>query len=168
MPKLVIQFSSSTAFTSRIIRTICHSRFSHIDIVLPGEGLLGASGPDADLHDIGGVRIRSFEPWPYEIKRTVSIETDKADAIITAWRSQIGKPFDDEAIHAFLAIHPIYTRSWDALDKWFCSEGVIWACREGGLFPWKLNVPMNCIDPNDGMLMLNPFMSDEDVDTLLA
>lgn len=168
MTDLIIQFSSSTAFMSRMIRTLCHSRFSHMDIVLPGEGLMGVSGKDDSIADLGGVRIRPFEPWPYEIKRTITIKTDKADAIIRAGRSQIGKPFDDEALHAFLSIHPLFTRSWDALDRWFCSEWGIWSCREGGLFPWKLCVPMNKIDPNDGMQLLNPFMSDADVDQLLA
>lgn len=165
---LTLQFSSSTALTSKIIRMLTHSRFSHVDIVLP-EGLLGASGPGkySTYDDPGGVVIRPLNPWPYEIKRTVTIQTRHADAIIAAWRSQIGKPFDDAAIHAFLSVTALTTRNWDALDKWFCSEGIIWACREGGLFDYNLAVPMNKIDPNDCIIFLNPFLSPEDVDTLI-
>ncbi len=169
MNELVLQFSSGTALTSRAIRWFCRSRFSHADIVLAGEGLLGVSGPDnsGTWKDPGGVLIRPWEPWPYEIKRTVTVRTDKAEAIVSAMRSQIGKPFDDAALHAFMSFTPVYTRTWDALNAWFCSECVIWACREGSLFPWKLCVPMNRVSPNDCMQFLNPFMSDSDVDTLL-
>jgi hypothetical protein len=46
---LQIQFSTSTAFTSGIIRRLTHSPFSHVDFVLP-DGLLGVSGKDASDH----------------------------------------------------------------------------------------------------------------------
>lgn len=152
---------------SRIIRAACHSRFSHVDIVVPGEGLLGASGPDASLSwkDPGGVQMRPFEPWPYEIKRTITVETDKADAVIGHWRGQIGKPFDDGALKAFMFAEP--SHDWRELDRWFCSEGVIWSCEVAGVFPWALCVPMNKVDPNDCMMMLNPFMSGADIHSLL-
>ena len=165
---LVVQFSSSTAITSKIIRTICHSRFSHVDIVLP-EGLLGASGPDPSINDPGGVRIRSFTPWPYAVKRQARLQISDAiaDAVIAAAKSQIGKPFDNEALHAFLSPNPSLTRQWDALDKWFCSELFMWACRTGNLFPYKLAVPMNRINPNDAMIAINQFLPDKDVEGLL-
>jgi hypothetical protein len=151
---------------SGLIRRACHSRFSHVDIVLPGEGLLGVSGEDKSVNDPGGVRIRPFEPWPYNIVREVEIKTDKTNAIIAAARSQIGKPFDDKALYAFFNPYG-EPRDWRELDKWFCSELVIWACESSGLFPYTLCVPMNMINPNDTMLLLNPFMSRDDVNTLL-
>lgn len=154
---------------SQLIRAACHSRFSHVDIVVPGEGLLGASGPDPHASptwkDPGGVLVRPFDPWPYEIKRTVTIKTDKADAIIARWRTQVGKPFDDGALRAFLFAEPLH--DWRELSQWFCSEGVIWSCETESLFPYKLCVPMNKIDPNDCMQFINPFLSDADVDNLL-
>lgn len=163
---LVVRYSSSTAFMSNLIRRACHSRFSHVDIVLPGEGLLGVSGEDKNLNDPGGVRIRPFEPWPYNIIREVTINTNKSDAIIARARTQIGKPFDNAALYAFF--DPFHgQRDWRELASWFCSEFFIWSCESEGLFPYTLCVPMNMINPNDTMLLLNPFMSSEDVNKLL-
>ena len=72
---LTLQYSSSTALTSDLIRRICHSQFSHVDMVLQGEGLLGASGEDVypNFDDPGGVLIRPFDPWPYKIKQIMLI-----------------------------------------------------------------------------------------------
>lgn len=164
---MIVRYSSSTAFMSNLIRRACHSRYSHVDIVLPGEGLLGVSGPDKEFNDPGGVRIRPFEPWPYNIFREVQINTDKTDAIIARGRSQIGKPFDNGALYAFF--NPSHVnRNWRELEQWFCSEWFIWSCESEGLFPYDLCVPMNMINPNDTMLLLNPFMSKEDIGKLLS
>ena len=151
---------------SGLIRRACHSRFSHVDIVLPGEGLLGVSGEDKSVNDPGGVRIRPFEPWPYNIVREVEINTSLSDAIIRRGKSQIGKPFDNDALFAFFSPNVVH-RDWRELAKWFCSEWFIWSCETEGLFPYSLCVPMNMINPNDTMLLLNPFMSRDDVNTLL-
>ncbi len=151
---------------SNLIRRACHSRFSHVDIVLPGQGLLGVSGEDKDLKDTGGVRVRPFEPWPYSICREVEIKTDKSDAIIRRGWSQIGKPFDNGALYAFF--NPFgKKRDWREQAQWFCSEWFIWSCESEGLFPYNLCVPMDMINPNDTMLLLNPFMSNGDVARLL-
>jgi hypothetical protein len=151
---------------SSLIRRACHSRFSHLDIVLPGVGLLGASGEDKSFHDPGGVRIRPFEPWPYNIIREVEIKTDKADAIIELAQSQIGKPFDNAALSAFF--NPYSTgRNWRELDKWFCSELYIWACEGAKLFDYPICVPMGMINPNDTMLLTNHLMSPTDIAKLL-
>lgn len=163
---LIVRYSSSDAFMSALIRRACHSRFSHVDIVLPGEGLLGVSGEDKSVHDPGGVRIRPFEPWPYSIFREVEIRTDRADAIIAIARSQIGKPFDDAALYAFFNPFPT-DRNWRELAKWFCSEFYIWSCEGGKLFDYPLCVPMNMINPNDTMLLTNHLMSPSDIAKLL-
>ncbi len=151
---------------SNLIRRACHSRFSHVDIVLPGQGLLGVSGEDKDLKDPGGVRIRPFEPWPYSIFREVTINTDKTDAIIKRGMSQLGKPFDNGALYAFFSPVGMH-RNWREQAQWFCSEWFIWSCEEEGLFPYDLCVPMDMINPNDTMLMVNQFMSKEDIAKLL-
>ena len=166
--QLILQFSSSTAFTSHIIRTICRSRFSHVDMVLPGEGLLGASGPDkyATWTDPGGVQIRPFEPWPYESRVQIAIPTRKAAAIIARWRTQIGKPFDNAALHAMISWNPTFSRDWRELAQWFCSEGVAWACEAEGLWQYPLAIANDKVDPNDLMLLINPFLSPEDVSAL--
>src|SRR5207248_419249 len=105
MAELRYQFSTSAAFTSRIIRILTCSQFSHTDLVLPGEGLLGASGPDTSIKDLGGVLIRPFNPWPYlDPPRiaTVQCREEVARKTIEFARSQIGQPFDKKAMYAFL------------------------------------------------------------------
>lgn len=158
---IILQFSSSTAWQSSVIRRLCHSPFSHVDIVIPYEGLLGASGPDSKLHDIGGVRIRPFQPWPYSIRRRCTIQTDKADAIVAAARSQIGKPFDNGALYAFLSNPSKITRDWRQPDKWFCSELVTWAFEKSGFFSYPIVPVLNRVCPSDLLLLLNPWIDVE-------
>lgn len=169
MSKLQIQFSTSTAFTSGIIRRLTHSPFSHVDIVLP-EGLLGVSGKDDSITDPGGVRIRPHKAWPYLTEpKTANIQCDDAIAIavINAARSQIGKPFDNGALWCMLqdqAKTPVTTqRDWRNTASWFCSELVIWSLEQGGLFKYPLAVCKNRITPADVLLLINPFMSVEDI-----
>ena len=47
-----MQYSTSIAFASMVIRRLTHSEFSHVDFILPGEGLLGVSGPDQKIGDL--------------------------------------------------------------------------------------------------------------------
>lgn len=165
---MIVRYSSSTAFMSNLIRRACHSRFSHVDIVLPGEGLLGVSGEDKSLNDPGGVRVRPFQPWPYNIIREVEIKTDKTDAVIRRGKSQIGKPFDNGALYAFFNPYAYNEqRNWREQEQWFCSEWFIWSCESEGLFPYPLAVPMPMINPNDTILLLNPFMAADDIAKLL-
>lgn len=94
MSQLILEFSSTFAWQSHVIRIMTNSPFSHVNILLPGEGLLGASDP-------GGVMVRPFDYEPMMIRQRAVIATPKADAIIARARSQVGKPFDDDALHAF-------------------------------------------------------------------
>lgn len=169
---LVVQYSTSTAFASNMIRRLCHSPFSHVDIVLPHVGLLGASGPDKTAKaivngvvgpDPGGVQIRPFDPWPYlNPPLRASLKTDKADKIIELAKSQIGKPFDDSALYGFLSSEA-GERDWREQDKWFCSELVTWACEAGGMFPYPLVALKNRVSPADSLLLFNPFMTPDNI-----
>ena len=129
MSELLIQYSTSTAFASSIIRRLTHSRFSHVDFLLPGEGLLGVSGPDQKIGDFGGVLIRPNPPWTYHDKpklARIRVEAQVHDATIAFARAQIGKPFDGSALWGFLsdqaAEQPV--RQWRDPATWFCSEFV--------------------------------------------
>jgi hypothetical protein len=157
-----IQFSSSTAWQSDIIRRLCHSAFSHVDIVVES-GLLGVSGEDHKLGDTGGVLIRSFTPWPYIRPPNVArISTPHAERIIEIAKSQIGKPFDNGALYDFLSDNP-GDRQWRNKDKWFCSELVAFALEGAGLFPYTLIPAKNRITPADLLLLLNPFMTEDNI-----
>lgn len=166
---LFLQYSTSFAWSSWVVRKLCHSPFSHVDVIVPGEGLLGASGPDKKgpfvkdgiirRGDPGGVQIRPFEAWPYKVKKTVELDipAELSDKIINCWKTQVGKPFDHNALYAFLGDKPA-ARDWRNTDRWFCSEGVMWAMELGGLFPYELVVTKDRISPADSLIYVNPFM----------
>ncbi len=161
---LSIQFSTSTAFTSGIIRRLCHSEFSHVDIVTP-EGLLGVSGSDHTINDIGGVQIRPSGMWPYlNPPKVARLATAGADAIIEVAKTQIGKPFDNDALYNFLEdMGHTKKRDWRDHGAWFCSEFVAWALETCDFFPYTLVAAKNRITPADLLLLLNPFMTEENI-----
>lgn len=165
MVELQYQFSTSTAFASRIIRLLTCSEFSHVDLVLPGEGLLGVSGSDKSIKDPGGVIIRPFNCWPYlnppKIAR-VQCSEECASKTVEFVRGQIGKPFDKKALYAFLrdrAGVPRTGRNWRDPKAWFCSEVQVRGLEVGGLFPYPLVQPKDVISPQALLLYLNPFMA---------
>lgn len=169
---LQIQFSTSTAFTSGIIRRLTHSPFSHVDIIVEGEGLLGVSGVDPSIHDLGGVRLRPFNCWPYLTKpkiATLNCLDAVVKQVIEAGKSQIGKPFDNDALWAMLQDQAIEkTRNWRDPSKWFCSEWAAWSMETGKLFPYTLAVTKNRVTPADVLLMSNPFMSEANIKQFLT
>jgi hypothetical protein len=168
---LLIQYSAGKEFASAVIRRLTHSPFSHIDIVLPGEGLLGVSGPYP--HDIGGVRVRQFNPWPYMSEPKVArlqCSEEVARKTIEWGRSQIGVPFDNGALYHFLRDRgglSVEGRNWREPAQWFCSEFVIRAVEIGGLFPYKLVVTKDVISPGDTLLLFNPYMPQANIEEFL-
>jgi hypothetical protein len=169
MAELVYQFSTSTAFASAIIRRLSHSEFSHIDLMLPGEGLLGVSGPDKSIKDVGGVLIRPFNAWPYKFPpkiARVQCSDDVVRKTIEFARSQIGKPFDNAALYHFLrdrAGLPVVGRDWRDPSQWFCSEYQLRCPEVGGLFPYPLITRKDVVSPNDCLIYFNPFMSPDNI-----
>lgn len=189
MAEILIQYSSSTAFASGVIRRLTHSPFSHVDFILTEEmvafhngnpqvvsGLLGVSGPGeySSWHDAGGVLIRPVNPWPYnappKIARLQCSEAVRNLAIDYAL-SQLGKPFDNGALWRFLddqGQHKYERRDWRDPETWFCSELVVRACEVGGLFPYPLAVMKDRVSPGDSLLIFNPFMTEENVREFLV
>lgn len=167
MAELHFQFSTSNAFASAVIRRLTQSEYSHVDMVLPLEGLLGVSGKWKS--DVGGVRIRPFDAWPYlhppKIAKVICSERVRNNAIEWA-RSQIGKPFDQGALYAFLrdrAGLPKLGRPWRDPDKWYCSEFCMRAVEVAGLFPYPLITPKDTVSPNTFLVHLNPFMGRDNI-----
>ena len=186
MAELLIQYSTSKAFASRIIRILTHSPFSHTELVITPEvgqrfnvhsGLLGASGPDCATAleakywkwrgwhaDPGGVIIRSMQPWPYlfpPIVARLRCSAKVHDETIAFALSQIEKPFDKKAMYAFLrdrAGISIVRRDWRDPAAWFCAELVTRAAEVGRLFPYDLVVTKELVSPNDTILIFNPFI----------
>jgi hypothetical protein len=154
---VTIQFSTTeNSWSNRwswVIRHMCHSPFSHVDIELPDGSLLGASdSPKAPVlaGNPRGVAIRPNNYENYGYRRRMVIKTDKADAIIAFAMVQLGKPFDSSAIKSFWSDARPGTRDWQNPIAWFCSELVISCFDESGYWQPRLKVwPKNRISPSD-------------------
>jgi hypothetical protein len=173
MAELLFQYSTSTSFASKLIRTVNHSRWSHIDLILPGEGLLGVSGIDKSIKDLGGVRIRPFNCWPYLYPPKVAKVrcSDAAARNGIEWgRSQIGKPFDKAALWHFLrdrAGLPALGREWRDPDQWICSEYQTRLAELAPLFSYPLVVTKDTVSPQDTLLLFNPYLSPANIEEFL-
>jgi hypothetical protein len=136
---------------------------------LPGEGLLGVSGVDKSINDLGGVRIRPFNSWPYLYPpKTAKVHCpdEVAHKAVDWGRHQIGAPFDNAALYAFLRDRAGLLkigRVWRDPDKWFCSEFALRAIEQAGLFPYPLITPKDTVSPNTLLIHLNPFLSLENI-----
>jgi hypothetical protein len=160
-----LQFSTSTEASSALICRISHSPFSHVDVVLPDTdahpgALLGASNSPAALVLEGnpnGVAIRPPNYQPFKVKNIAVLEStpDVEAKFYANLRSQLGEPFDEKALHAFLDGRPFTGRDWRDADAWFCSELVAWSLEEAGFFPWTIVVSKDRINPPDLLLLTN-------------
>jgi hypothetical protein len=159
MDTVTLQFSTTDAWQSALIRRVCHSPFSHVDLVLPDGNMLGASdSPDAPVvsGNSHGVAIRPSNYQEFATRRRMIIETAKADAITAAAVLQLGKPFDGDALYAFLgSADPLtFDRDWRDPGKWFCAELVAAAFETGGHWlPEPLVWPLTRVSPTDLLLM---------------
>lgn len=145
-----------------LIRRLSHSPFSHVDFVLDNGNLLGASnqGPNSPYIEGNpkGVAIRPPDYQEFGIRRRMVIKTDKAQFIMAYALAQLGKPFDNSALYAFLSEGTPGVRDWRDPDKWFCAE-MPPRCFELGAYwePEKLIWPKDRFSPTD-LVML--FMMD--------
>lgn len=168
MAELLIQFSTSTAFASQIIRRLTHSRWSHAGFIV-GDNELGVSGKDRHTKDPGGVRLRKLPCWNYlhpPLTARIQCSDYVRDRTLDWAHAEIGKPFDNGALYHFLrdrAGAPAIGRDWRDPKQWFCSEFVIRACEFGGLFGYPLILPKDVVSPNDALLFLNPFMTPDNI-----
>lgn len=164
MSELQLQFSRSTACTSSAICWATHSDWSHVDIVEPGIGLWGTSGPDKSIKDPGGIRCRPFNPWPYRYPPKVAhIQTteDSVRKTLDWMRQHEGAPFDNAALYAFVKVRmglPVH-RDWRDPAQWYCAEAVIRAEEVAGVFNYRLVIPYDALSPNDVLIYNNPYMS---------
>lgn len=154
---LVLQFSTSTARVSALIRYLTQSPYSHVDIVLPDGNLLGASDQGAHGRVIAGnscgVAIRPPDYQAFGIRRQMVIKTEKADAVIAAVMEEIGKPFDHSALKQIMTDKIV--RDWRENGMWFCSELVAHGLEKGKFFKRPIIMPKNRITPPSLILCFN-------------
>lgn len=154
--QIVLQFSTSTALASMFIRRMAHSPFSHVDMVL-SDGLFGASdNPDAPVvrGNPRGVAVRPFDYQEFNIRRNAVIKTTKAPRIHDEAMTQLGKPFDVNAVSfsSFTSDEP-FDRSWRDKDCWFCSELMAWSFEKANYWGRPLMWPKNRLSPTDFLLL---------------
>lgn len=153
---ITLQFTQANDLASRAIQLFERGWPTHVDVVLPQGGLLGAR------HDVvadtqPGVQIRpaNYAKWDRVERITLDIGGPEHEAAFYIFlRSQIGKPYDMAAIAAF----PL-RRNWRDPNSWFCSELVAAALQACGFFPTPLAIPANEITPRDLYMVVSSLPS---------
>ena len=158
-----LQFSTSLEASSALIRRLCHSKFSHVDILLPDGTCLGASNSPHAPYIEGnpnGVAIRPVNYQEFGIRRIATlVSTPEVEKLFyEIAMTQLGKPFDDAALQAFLSADVEGNRDWREEGMWFCSEYATWSLEQAKFFPYELVSAKNRVSPADLSIYLNPYM----------
>ena len=146
-----LQFSSVNDFGSELIRAFDHGKFSHVDVILADGELLGARN-DVYKDIPAGVQKRPPAYANFSSTKRVDLDTTPpcADRFYKFLDSQIGKPYDGEAILGFAV-----NRDWRDPAAFFCSELVAAGLEDAGYFAYSLAAPSNKITPADLLLALS-------------
>ena len=136
-----LQFVCEAAITSRMIAWFGAGQFSHVDAVLPDGRLIGARN-DVAGNIQPGVRIRppGYHKFTRRVIMDVPATPEQTKKFYDFMLAQQGKPYDREAIWAFL-----FNRDWREDDSWICSECITAAC-EMSVLP-QLYLSANKITP---------------------
>lgn len=144
MPVIRWQFVCEADLASRTIAWFSAGHFSHVDCVLDedDDALIGARSD----HVAGvkpGVRVRpaGYARFTHRTVLQMSCTVAQKRAYMGFLRAQVGKPYDSEALWAF-----VFNRDWRAPDSWICSELQAAACEASGLVR-KLFLAANKITP---------------------
>lgn len=148
---ITLQFIGQHDFLSRAIGWFSAGHLSHVDVVMPNGGLLGARSDhyrsragDTSLEVPAGVRIRpaNYVGHPKTVVRfSIAATTDQEKTFYDFLSRQIGRPYDYEAILGF-----VFNRDWRETDSWICSELVMAALEKAKLIP-ELYLAANRISP---------------------
>ena len=113
-----LQFVMGAGFSSRAIAWFSAGEFSHVDIVMPDQTLLGARSDKVGGKPAGvQVRPAGYEKWSRRTTITLPCSTTAAREFYDFAHKQVGKPYDSVAILGFAA-----GRNWREPDSWFCAE----------------------------------------------
>lgn len=149
--QIALQFASASDLGSEAIEWFSHGMWSHVDSLLPDGSLLGARDDEVGGAP-AGVQIRP--PGYKNFARALRVDLAADDAMTARYydfvRAQIGKPYDQRGILAFVA-----GRDWRSPGAWFCSELVAAGLEACGFFAWPLAAPANRITPSDLVLLLS-------------
>jgi hypothetical protein len=163
--RITLEFSTAKRGSAKI-RWLTRSAFSHVDVVIEGEGLLGASdSPKAPIirGNPRGVAIRPFDYQEFGRRHRAVIKTHLAPYILGKLESQIDKPFDHAALYALFVPWLRDQHNWLDPEKWYCAELVVWAFdgihgpHKKRFFPYELAIERNIVTPEDALLIFNPY-----------
>lgn len=162
-----LQFSRSTENVSKLIAWACRTPFSHVDWVMEDGNLLGASdSPNAPYLDgnPGGVAIRPPDYQPFAIRRIAHIYVPaRVEArFAELMHSQLGEPFDSQAMHAVFKPDNSGSRDWRDSSAWFCSELKAWGLEEAGTFDVQPLVSKDRVTPADLLLMVSHLVANSE------
>lgn len=122
---------------------------THVEAVMPDGTLLGAISDGvkarAPNYDIGKFSREMFV--------RISVAPEHESSFYAFLRSQIGKPYDSQAIWAFYGKRD--DRDWQAPSSWFCSELMAAALAEYEVFPQHMAEKFNRVTPRDLMLLIS-------------
>lgn len=122
---MIIVLSTSHKPASWLIRLMTFGEFSHVEVLMDAETVLGASMLAGVQRMPLTERIRKSSRYQYlEVKTT----PDEERVVRAALDSQVGKGYDYWAVFGWAL-----RQNWDTTDGWFCSELVTWAFREAGV-----------------------------------
>lgn len=128
------------------IRAATWSPWSHVDVILPGGRIIGATLES-------GVAVHSLESRILKASRAAVTDfpSRNPDAIYSALYSQISKKYDWTAILGMV----LRNRNWQEDDSWFCSELIAWAFQEAGEPLFRENM-VDRITPHHLWMLSNP------------
>jgi uncharacterized protein YycO len=142
---VTIQLVTEDSFASKLIRYFTNSEFSHVDLVMPDGGLLGARLD-------GGVQIRpdNYAKFTKLARFNIDLPADTAAKLFIFATAQVGKKYDSSGIINFFT----QNRNWREDDSWFCSELIAAAFEHAGYPLFNPFVVAERITPRD--LTLTP------------
>lgn len=133
--------SATPQIGSYLIRAWTFGRFSHVDIFIDDETLLGA-------HLVGGIKKQLFRDRLKIASRIGVYEADltrqQQRDVLRLARATEGLAYDYLAIFGFML-----RKNWDSQRRWFCSEWVAWLFREAGYHLVAPDAKVKRISPRD-------------------
>lgn len=147
--KIRWQFVAENDIGSRAISWFSAGHLSHVDCVVDGDwhnGLEGCLLGARDDHvggQLPGVRFRppNYARFTRRVIMEIRCTPVQKHSFIRFMGDQLEKPYDEEAILAFL-----FNRDWRKPDSWICSELQAAACEAAGIVP-ALYLAANKITP---------------------
>ena len=142
-------FSSRKGWLSKIVRMVTWSDYSHVDMIIGHDHVIGASHTEGVTESSLAYRKSVSNKWLIAEVHTLSVEDD--ENLFRAMKSQVGKPYDYTGVLGFL-----FHRDWQKEERWFCSELIAWAFSKVGTRILADSVRKSRVSPEH--LLMSPML----------